>query len=340
MSTAYDGDPNDQAAVACWSQDGGLTWSPPVSSPIVSYSTLLREEGDLLLLPYFLALEGEHDLVGPVGRIPAGTQTIIRTERQVKVTQWPRPIRREAIHGCRFVFNGQTLRLKNGLYFATLYGRYERTERFSLVAAVSEDGLAWRVLSTIADDACTLPGIEGPCESTTARLFDGRLMNVFRLESGLHYGQSWSPDEGRTWSPPILTTGPFSVEPSLMVMPHGVVALSGGRPGLYLWLDRTGQGTEWQSVNLHAHHNRWIPTEPIANIAIEGWKHNTTAYTELALWDRTNLLCIYDRIPGGHNQLPPTGVCNSVWVVRITVEVTPDRPERIGSPPGNFALRG
>jgi len=56
---------------------------------------------------------------------------------------------------------------------------------------------------------------------------------------------------------------------------------------------------------------------------MEGWKHNTTAYTELALLDPTHLLYIYDRIPGGHNQPPPAGDSNSVWVVRITVERVP-----------------
>mgnify|MGYP000728297489 CR=1 FL=1 len=36
--------------------------------------------------------------------------------------------------------------------------------------------------------------------------------------------------------------------------------------------------------------------------------------------DATNLLLVYDRISGGHNQPPPAGDSNGVWAMRVTVE--------------------
>lgn len=318
MSTAYDGDATDTAMTAAWSTNGGLTWGELQPCPIVSYCTLTRDNGDTLLLPFYMSLQGENDLVGPCGVISNGTRSIARWENAVTVTNWPRLVRREARYGCRFVFNGQTLRLTNGLYYATLYGWFEGAGRYNLVSATSPDGFHWSVQSVIADDACPLPGNEGPCENTTVRLADGRLMNVFRLDSLVLYGQSWSSDEGRTWTAPVNISGPKSVEPSMIAMPSGVTALSGGRPGLWLWLDRNGDGRSWQAVNIRTHHNQCVPDEPISEV--EGWNHQTTAYTELAMLDATNLLLIYDRIPNGHNQLPPAGVSNSIWVVRATVE--------------------
>ena len=323
MSTAYDGDPSDTAAAAAWSSDGGLTWSELQPSPVVSYGILTLTNGNTLLLPYFLQLQGQNDLVGPCGVISNGTRSIVRRENAVTVTNWPRPVRRQAVSGCRMVFNGQTLRLTNGLYFATLYGWFEGANRYNLVAATSPDGFHWSVQSVIADDACPLPGAEGPCEATTVRLADGRLMVVFRLggyvdKESVLYGQSWSSDEGRTWTAPINMAGPKSVEPSMIAMPSGVVALSGGRPGLWVWLDRKGDGQTWQRVDIRAHHNRCVPAEPISES--EGWDHQTSAYTELAMLDATNLLLIYDRIPNGHVHLPPPGVSNSIWVVRVTIE--------------------
>ena len=318
MSTAYDGDPDGTAMAVSWSQDGGLTWSAPAPAGILSYCTLTLTNGDVALLPYLPQLQGENDLVGPCGIVSNGTREITWVDNAVSVTGFPQLVRREALYGARFVFHGQTLRLTNGLYFATLYGWYEGVSKMSIVAAVSEDGFRWRVQSTVADYTCSLPGNEGPCETTTVRLPDGRLMNVFRLDSYVKYGQSWSSDEGLTWSTPVNTTGPFSVEPSMQALPSGMVALSGGRAGLFLWVNRAGDGVDWETVDIRAHHNQYVPGEPIT--VIQGWNHHTTAYTELARLDDEHLLYIYDRIPGGHNQLPPPGDSNSIWVVRAKIE--------------------
>ncbi|NLY00217.1 MAG: hypothetical protein GXY83_29315, partial [Rhodopirellula sp.] len=105
------------------------------------------------------------------------------------------------------------------------------------------------------------------------------------------------------------------VQPSLAALPDGFVALSGGRPGLFLWLNADGTAATWQRVDLLANHNTHRPDEPISGPG------NTSSYTEVVALDDVHLLCIYDRIPNGWKAIaadsPET---NSVWVVRVTLE--------------------
>ena len=97
-----------------------------------------------------------------------------------------------------FSFNGQTLWLEDGTYLATAYGHFKGDERDSIVAVESTDGRNWTVRSIIADAACPVTGKGGPSESAICRLQDGRIMCVFRVESRMPFGQTWSSDEGRT----------------------------------------------------------------------------------------------------------------------------------------------
>jgi len=193
---------------------------------------------------------------------------------------------------------------------------------------VSKNGLEWNIRGTVADPDCALaPGGDGPCESAVCRLKDGRLMCVFRLWSFVDYGQSFSHDEGKTWSQAVSMQGIRSVQPSLAMMKDGMVALSGGRRGLFLWINRDGTGQDWQKTDVRANHNEFLPDEPI----LEGdWK--TSSYTEIVALDDTHLLYIYDQTPHGishgddwkdiPDDSPET---NSVWVVRVTVEKTEPR---------------
>src|SRR6266550_2278927 len=89
-----------------------------------------------------------------------------------------------------------------------------------------------------SDEKCKLKGKEGPCEAALARLKDGRLLCVYRMDSGAPYGHSFSDDDGKTWTEPAaMPDDVFSVQPSLAVLKDGTIVLSGGRPGLFLWVD-------------------------------------------------------------------------------------------------------
>jgi hypothetical protein len=242
-------------------------------------------------------------------------------ETGLTISGWPRPDRSvEPKFGLAgFVFIGQTVELKNGAgYLATLYGYFKDTKRYSLVVAESADGLRWKIRSTLADENCKLAGTEGPCEAALVRLKSGRLMCVYRMNSGSPLGQSWSDDEGRTWTEPAAMKDVFSVQPSVAVLQDGRMVLTSGRPGIFAWFNLDGTGRDWQRLDLQAHHNKCVPREPIDR------PDHTSSYTEVVPLDETHLLVIYDRIPHGWKAIPEKSAdTNSVWVMRLTLEKAP-----------------
>lgn len=308
--------PKDQIKAALFhSGDSGLTWERREDVAGFSSCNLTLPSGEQLFLPYYLYLQEKgigdvyHRLSPRSGKLEASTEPAV-------VTGLPRADRsfdpKVGVSG--FVFEGQTVRLNDGGYLAPLYGFFEGDRRMSTIVASSEDGVRWTYRSTVAGADCKLEGEDGPSESTLCRLADGRLMCVFRLGSTRPFGQAYSSDEGRTWDEPKSMDGPFSVEPSAVVLPDGAVALSGGRNGLFLWLNSDGKGERWQAVDIAAHHNQALPDDPIRTDGHTG----TTAYTEIVALDETHLLYVYDKLLNGWDPAGPPG--NSVWVVRVTIE--------------------
>ena len=321
FSTNLDAVVADRTSAVAWSGDGGLTWSPLTSidpkGDLYVESTLRLAGGGELLYPFNLYPRPEG--MGGIYQVVSG-QKGKREVRLVKegltVTGWPRPDRsfNEKLGLSGFGFNGQTLVSEDGSHLATLYGYFKDAARYSLVLVESRDGIQWKYRATIAGEDCKLKGGNGPCESAVCRLKDGRLMGVFRLASNVPYGQTFSGDEGRTWTEPVAMANAFSVQPSLAVMSDGKVVLSGGRPGLFLWVNADGSGRDWQRVDMLAHHNATHPEEPISQPG------HTTSYTEIAALDDNHLIYMYDRVPHGWSAIPKESAdTNSIWVVRVSL---------------------
>jgi len=315
----------DRTSSVSWSDDNGLTWSSPNSidpkGDLYAETMLRLKNGDGLLLPFNLYPDN--------GRMRGWYQTVSgkRGERKVKffekalsVSGWPRPDRsfNEKLGLSGFGFNGQCVPAKTGEYLATMYGYFQGDQRYSLVLVESADGIDWKFCSLIAGADCKLTGGEGPCESVTVRLKDGRLMNVFRLASNVPYGQTFSDDDGKTWSEPVAMKDAHSVQPSLAVMKDGGLVLTGGRPGIFAWINRDGTGRDWLQVDLQNHHNTQHPGEQI-NTTPDITSGRTTSYTEVEPLDDHSVIVIYDRIPNGWNAIPESSKdTNSIWVVKVS----------------------
>lgn len=314
------------------SRDGGLTWDEPRVIGDGGLSHLIQPDGSAIILPYYMRPRG--DGIGAPCNIlsPAGQLTMLPAG--ATVTGWTRPTASllPEVGLAGFVFNGQVLCGRAGEYLATLYGTYAGDKRYSLLMAESGDGFQWRIRSQIGGADCALSGEEGPCESAICRLADGRLMCVFRLASFISYGQAFSADDGRTWSEPV-NISPFSVEPSLAVLRDGVVALSGGRPGIRVWFNTDGSGHTWQDVDIVACHNAsCAPTDRIEPETGNAWGSpeemrrngttgHTSSYTELMALDDDTLLLIYDRIGYGWHPIPDdSDETKSVWVMRLRIK--------------------
>lgn len=302
-------------AKLAWSDDGGLSWTKPAQGRYGD-PTLTLKNGDELLLPYYLHPLGEGVMGEQFQICKKGGAKAKLSDDRLTVRGWPRPDRPNPTTGMAgFVFNGDTLADNDGTYLAMLYGYFQNTQRYALVLAESTDGVDWTIRSTIADEHCPLEGAEGPCEAALCRLADGRLMSVFRLSSNVPYGQSFSDDEGKTWSEAKAMPGVFSVQPSLVTRENGSLALSGGRPGIFVWLNRGGDGKTWDKFDVVANHNEYVPNEPITGAGI------TTSYTEIVEIDESHLLLIYDRIPHSWNAIPADSKeTNSIWVTRILID--------------------
>ena len=111
-----------------------------------------------------------------------------------------------------------------------------------------------------------------------------------------------------------------------------MAALAGGRSGIFVWLNADGRGTDWQAVDIIAHHNAcrprrdrinpdskkgWVAPEEMLRTGTTGF---SSCYTELAALDDRHLLLIYDRLGLGWHPIPDNSdETNSVWVVKITV---------------------
>lgn len=328
-STYADQAQNVTPGVVLFSKDGGWTWSQPIDN---SYGEMAipRPDGSTLLLSYYLRLQSPDRATGQVWRIPRDQEHIEAIRDELFVSGWPRKIGpldadlgnpRAEWKLASFVFNGQSVLAKDGrIHLATLYGRFAGTKRYSLVLAESADGLQWTIRAVIADETCELVGQEGPCESALVRLKDGRLFCVFRLDSSVDFGHCFSDDDGKTWTEPRNLKGTHSVQPSLSVSETGKLLLSGGRPGLFIWINRRGDAVGWEKIDLARHHNQWVEDEPILK-AVAAFDSNTSSYTEVRWLDDQRFLVVYDRLANGWHAIPADShATNSLWVVRGRVK--------------------
>lgn len=121
----------------------------------------------------------------------------------------------------------------------------------SMTVIVSEDGgINWKHLSVVA------PYIKnnhenGIYEASHAILNDGRIYVVMRAGGGgsplLH---AWSSDNGKTWTKPeYINEKVTGVAPTVIKLSDGALAMTYGRPGMFLMFDHTGTGKNWDVEN-------------------------------------------------------------------------------------------
>lgn len=144
----------------------------------------------------------------------------------------------------------QMLRLRDGRLLMPAYGRKESARgNHCLLLVSADDGESWQFLADVADSN-EVPSVEGPNEAAVAELADGTLLCVYRIGGKEGLAQKRSSDGGKTWSK-TTKVSEFGACPQLMVMENGTLLLLCGRPGLYLYVDFSGTGTQYQRVTLH-----------------------------------------------------------------------------------------
>lgn len=318
------------------SEDGGQSWRRALDIDSYGPVSLPRGPGERLLMPYELWPLAPGDArnmsaPGTILRWPEGGEVSVEPV-PVQCLGFPRDVAPYGDGQLCMLTNGNILPRRDGRLFTTVYGKFVDDPSYSLVALTSSDGgLTWDFLSTAAD-ASTMPGVpEGPCESHTARLADGSLLCVYRVGGGRdwHYWQSRSADDGLTWTAPEMMPDAWSVEPQLLRLDNGLLVLSGGRWGIFLWVCTDGEGKAWQPVNLVAHHNAcgtaadWRYGE--ATLLATDWppQHETTSYTGMIAVGPDEVMLCYDRLANDwHGGPDEAGELDAVFTVRARITTT------------------
>lgn len=320
--------PERQFGGFCISKDGGKTWSRRINRIGAVASHIVLDDGRLLVLDYDIWTEKKDDPRNFVSYAHFFSDGFDKEEvRKINIRldrdyflKWPElspnklitPIGKLA-YQMGPNFNDSIVKAKDGSLLATCYGIFMEDKRqyqdikdykmfkdvaFRAFLLQSKDGgLNWDYYSTISTwkdvEHLNPPSmawtIEGPNETAIVRLKDGRLLAYSR--SG---GQTYSSDDGKTWTKPIsyiLDTGgralPFTAigcQPRLLLLSNGVLALGGGgghekHPGRrnLIMFSLDGTGGKW------THHT--MLGDP---------KKVTTGYPDMVEVEPNKILYVYD----------------------------------------------
>jgi hypothetical protein len=188
---------------------------------------------------------------------------------------------------------GSIVDSRDGGLLTTVYYVEAAGLRQDLVIAHSRDGgRSWaeegRVMAVASSEKNTgWMGDEGPNEAALARLADGRLFVLFRTGGNGFLGESWSSDDGRTWSAPV-PSGFKGVAPHVRLLADGILVCTTGRPGpVTLRFSLDGDGSRWTQ-------------------ATEVFRGSSSCYSDLVEVEPGRLFVVYDSVPYGWRPIPAT----------------------------------
>jgi hypothetical protein len=141
-----------------------------------------------------------------------------------------------------------------------------------------------------------------PGEAGFVRLSENRLYIIFR--TGDYMGETWSSDDGKTWSPPV-STGLKGVAPHLRLMSNGLLVCTFGRPGPVTIMFSPNEGKKWAAIT------------PIFN-------GRSTCYTDVIELEPGKLFVVFDSrsLPeAGGDPDPKTGAFSEHSIYGTFVEV-------------------
>jgi hypothetical protein len=199
--------------------------------------------------------------------------------------------------------------LDGGLLTTVYYAEAAGLRQDLVIARSRDGGRSWEEDGRVMAVAPSEKGIgwmgdEGPNEAALVRLADQRLLVLFRTGGQGYLGESWSADDGRTWSPPV-SSGFQGVSPHVRRLGSGLLACTTGRPGpvtLRFCLD--GAGDHW------AH-------------ATEISRERSTCYSDLVEVEPGRLFVVFDSVPYGGHAIPYSDRAARNTILGTWVEVRP-----------------
>ncbi len=322
----------DWPAVLFLSEDKGAHWRRVADLETAGPAATRLGPGTMLLMPYenWPSAPGDR-------RTTRANGTILRDSAQGGLDVEPAEV---TFHGflrdladyhkgeVALFTNGNLLPTRDGGLLSTVYATFAGETKYDLLTMVSYDrGFFWQFRSVAAVGREIPDAPEGADESSLLRLADGRILCVFRVGSRHEFHRVLSEDEGNTWTRPEAVRGAWSVEPRMVRLENGLIALTGGREGLFLFVCADGEGKTWERVNLGAHHNATYPDAAMhfSDVFLEARETpnppESTAYTGMVAAGPEEVLIAYDRTGNGWDGAPgPRGAVDAVFVVRVRLE--------------------
>jgi hypothetical protein len=196
------------------------------------------------------------------------------------------------------------------------HGSNTSKQATSVVAMRSKDGKHWDSTVVVAD-AKDFHTTEGANENALVRLASGELMCVIRFGAGYvpwsYYYQSFSTDQGASFSFPTAIDGAGSARPKLLLLNSGPLLMAGGRMGnsalggggdreggstdQLLWVSADGLGRKWKRFSISGWHNLMEPDKTLhfpAAINTTTWLGTVTnTYSSLIATGDSKFLYIY-----------------------------------------------
>jgi len=197
----------------------------------------------------------------------------------------------------------------NGDLLTTVYCKAQVDGRQQLLLVRSRDhGKTWDEYGLIAGLAVgerptSWMGDEGPDEAAIVRLADQRLYAIFRTGGNALMGQSWSSDDGLTWTRPV-SIGFKGVAPHLRRLSNGILVCTTGRPGpVTILFNADGRGESWSD-------------------ATEVFRGKSTCYSDVIEVGPGKLLVVYDGVPYGPHQIPYSdrGAKNTIYGTFVEIQ--------------------
>ena len=178
---------------------------------------------------------------------------------------------------------------------------------YSMFAMVSKDGSIWKPRAVVPEGSCTeLSENDWVYQSDNTTLFA-----VFRNAGPAEtLCASRSTTEGRVWSTAAVLAlpNPSNVLPRLACLMNGLLTLSTGRIGLFLYTS-ANNGTSWHSLDVALNHNVLSSSvsDRYSEAFVRGAGDSTmsTSYTSLVAYEGTNTVQVcYDRLANGWDKAP------------------------------------
>jgi hypothetical protein len=223
------------------SGDGGQTFATGGTGPVNVLNAARLDDGSLLAVEFLPIID---PATGVISLDVARSSDLGNTWTRGAATFDSGAVQFQWIRVHRGI-----LRLVDGTLLMPVYGLAKGdTRNRSTLLQSTDNGATW----TVRNPALKPPTpTVGTNETVISRTSDGRLVALLRADGTEDLFQTFSSDDGRTWSPATGIAAPPDapkgwVDPAITLQPNGMLVLTYGRPDNTLLVSRDGTGRTWE----------------------------------------------------------------------------------------------